>query len=223
MDARDRVLAGTLGGVGATLVLSGLRWTWHWMGLVFDTAPTQVVDRVEEVFTQEGFSPATRRVLAAVAHVGYGVSTGAAFGLLRRNTGGRNVEAAVGSSLGVLAWGAGWAAAHRRPFAPVGATDHQGPAARDRPRGLRGRLGFNLLRPHARPLVGPRTADDPRGSGELFEPEWEETRDASPPVEEPGLSGSSGPSAGRGACRSSRPMACRGRSWRPRGRRVPRR
>ena len=70
---------------------------------------SQVVDRVEEVFTQEGFSPATRRVLAAVAHVGYGVSTGAAFGLLRRNTGGRNVEAAVGSSLGVLAWGAGWA------------------------------------------------------------------------------------------------------------------
>ena len=109
MDARGRVLAGALGGVGATLVLSALRWTWHWMGLVFDTAPTQVVDRVEEVFTQEGFSPATRRVLAAVAHVGYGVSTGAAFGLLRRKTGGRNVEAAVGSSLGILAWGAGWA------------------------------------------------------------------------------------------------------------------
>src|SRR4028119_1230018 len=109
MDARGRALAGALGGVGATLVLSGLRWTWHWMGLVFDTAPTQVGDRVEEVCTQEGFSPATRRVLAAVAHVGYGVSTGAAFGLLRGNTGGRNVEAAVGSSLGILAWGAGWA------------------------------------------------------------------------------------------------------------------
>src|SRR4028118_2145565 len=109
MDARGRALAGALGGVGATLVLSGLRWTWHWMGLVFDTAPTQVVDRVEEVFTQEGFSPVTRRVLAAVAHVAYGVSIGAAFGLLRRKTGGRNVEAAVGSSLGILAWGAGWA------------------------------------------------------------------------------------------------------------------
>ena len=109
MDTRDRVLAGALGGAGATLVLSGLRWAWHWMGLVFDTAPTQVVDRVEEVFTQDGFSPATRRVLAAVAHVAYGVGIGAALGLLRRSADGKNVEAAVGSSLGILAWGAGWA------------------------------------------------------------------------------------------------------------------
>jgi hypothetical protein len=79
------------------------------MGLVFDTAPTQVVDRAEEVFTQGGFSPATRRVLAAVAHVGYGVGTGAAFGLLRREPDGKKVESAVGSALGILAWGAGWA------------------------------------------------------------------------------------------------------------------
>jgi hypothetical protein len=79
------------------------------MGLVFDTAPTQVVDRVEEVFTQEGFSPVTQRVLAAVAHVGYGVGIGVALGLLRREPDGKNVEAAVGSSLGILAWGAGWA------------------------------------------------------------------------------------------------------------------
>jgi len=109
MDARRRAFAGGIGGVGATLVLSGLRWTWHWMGLVFDTAPTQVVDRAEEVFTREGFSPATRRVLAAVAHVGYGVGTGAAFGLLRREPDGKKVESAVGSALGILAWGAGWA------------------------------------------------------------------------------------------------------------------
>ncbi|HEV2741947.1 MAG TPA: hypothetical protein VGV91_02215 [Rubrobacter sp.] len=109
MDARSRAFAGGIGGVGATLVLSGLRWTWHWMGLVFDTAPTQVVDRAEEVFTREGFSPATRRVLAAVAHVAYGVSIGVAFGLLRRETGEKKVESAVGSSLGILAWGAGWA------------------------------------------------------------------------------------------------------------------
>jgi len=109
MDVRRRVVAGALGGAGATLVLSGLRWAWHYMGLVFDTAPTQVVDRVEEVFTQEGFSPGTRRVLAAVAHVGYGTGIGTAMGLLRRETGERSVEAAVGSSLGILAWGAGWA------------------------------------------------------------------------------------------------------------------
>ncbi len=108
MDARGRILAGMLGGAGATLVLSGLRGAWKRAGLVFDTAPTQVVDRVEEVFAAEGFSPGTRRVLAAIAHVAYGVSTGAAFGLLRRESGGKGEEAAVGSSLGVLAWGAGW-------------------------------------------------------------------------------------------------------------------
>ena len=109
MDARGRILAGMLGGAGATLALSGLRESWKRVGLVFDTAPTQVVDRVEEVFTQEGFSPGARRALAAVAHVAYGVATGAAFGLLRRERGGKGEEAAVGSSLGILAWGAGWA------------------------------------------------------------------------------------------------------------------
>ncbi|CAA9362782.1 MAG: hypothetical protein AVDCRST_MAG90-3132, partial [uncultured Microvirga sp.] len=45
------------------------------------------------------------------------------------------------------------AAAHRRPLAPVEAAEHQGPAARDRPRGLRRRVGPDLLRPHARPPV----------------------------------------------------------------------
>ena len=109
MDTRGRVLAGALGGAGATLVLSGLREAWKRGGLVFDTAPMQVVDRVEEVFAADGFSPGTRRALAAVAHVAYGVATGAAFGLLRREGGGKGEEAAVGASLGVLAWGVGWA------------------------------------------------------------------------------------------------------------------
>ncbi len=108
MDAKSRILTGALGGAGGTLVLSGLRAAWRRAGLVFDTAPTQVVDRVEELVAPEGFSPNTRRVLAATAHVAYGISTGAAFGLLRRESGGMGEEAAVGSSLGILAWGAGW-------------------------------------------------------------------------------------------------------------------
>lgn len=108
MDAKSRLLAGALGGAGGTLVLSGLRESWSRAGLVFDTAPTQVVDRVEEVFSAEGFSPGTRRILAATAHLAYGISTGAAFGLLRKDSGGIGEEAAVGSSLGILAWGAGW-------------------------------------------------------------------------------------------------------------------
>lgn len=109
MYARSRMLMGAVGGAGGTLALSGLREAWKRVGLVFDTAPTQVVDRVEEVFTDDGFSPVTRRLLAATAHVAYGVATGAAFGLMRSRSGGVGEEAAVGASLGVLAWGVGWA------------------------------------------------------------------------------------------------------------------
>lgn len=109
MDVRGRLLAGALGGAGATLALSGLRGAWKKVGLVFETAPTQVVDRAEEVFATDEFRPFTRRVLAATAHTAYGVGAGAAFGLLRRRVGGAGEEAAVGSSLGILAWGAGWA------------------------------------------------------------------------------------------------------------------
>jgi hypothetical protein len=108
MDARDRVLAGALGGAGGTLVLSALRGALKKADIVFDTAPTQVVDRFEEVFVADGLSTNTRRVLASTAHVAYGVGTGAVFGLLRKECGGAGEEAAVGTSLGILAWGVGW-------------------------------------------------------------------------------------------------------------------
>ena len=108
MDARGRALVGAVGGAGGTLVLSALRGVLKKANIVFDTAPTQVVDRFEEVFAADGLSPNTRRVLGATAHVAYGVGTGAAFGLLRKECGGAGEEAAVGSSLGILAWGVGW-------------------------------------------------------------------------------------------------------------------
>jgi hypothetical protein len=108
VDAKGRALKGALGGLGATLVLSGLREAWAKTGLVFETAPMQVVDRMEEVGIVEDLSPLSRRLLAASAHFIYGAGTGAAFGLLRREKGTPGEEAAVGSALGVLAWGAGW-------------------------------------------------------------------------------------------------------------------
>jgi hypothetical protein len=108
MDAKGRAATGALGGLGATLVLSGLRWAWAKMGLVFDTAPMQVVDRIEELGLVGDLSPQRRRLMAAFAHFAYGAGTGASFGLLRREKGGPGEEAAVGSALGVLAWGAGW-------------------------------------------------------------------------------------------------------------------
>ena len=123
MDARKRAVTGALGGLGATLVLSGLREAWAKTGLVFETAPMQVVDRMEELDLVGDLSPAGRRLLTALAHFAYGAGTGAAFGLLRKETGTQAEEAAVGSALGVLAWGAGWSSwlpltgVHRPPWA----------------------------------------------------------------------------------------------------------
>lgn len=108
MDAKARAVTGALGGLGATVVLTGLRQSWAKIGLVFETAPMQVVDRMEELGLVGDLSPVGRRLLTVGAHFAYGAGTGAAFGLLRRDKGTRAEEAAVGSALGVLAWGAGW-------------------------------------------------------------------------------------------------------------------
>ena len=107
--AKDRAVTGAIGGLGATVVLSGLREAMSRVGLVFDTAPMQVVDRAEEVDLVGNLSPVGRGLLTVVAHFAYGTATGTAFGLLRRERGGAAEEAAVGSALGILAWGAGWA------------------------------------------------------------------------------------------------------------------
>ena len=108
MDARGRILAGTLGGAVGTLALSGLREAFSRMGLVFETAPMQVVDRAQEVGLVDGWSPRALRLLTVAAHIAYGVGAGMALGLLRRERGGAGQEAAVGSAMGVLVWGAGW-------------------------------------------------------------------------------------------------------------------
>ena len=122
MAARDRALTGALGGLGATIVLSGLRQAWSKIGLVFETAPMQVVDRVEELGLVGDPSPGGRRLLTVVAHFAYGMGAGTAFGFLRRERGGPTEEAAVGAALGLLVWGVGWASwlllagVHRAPW-----------------------------------------------------------------------------------------------------------
>jgi hypothetical protein len=122
VGAKNRAVTGAVGGLGGTLVLSGLREVWSRMGLVFETAPMQVVDRIEEVGLVGDLSPWGHRLLSVVAHFAYGTGTGTVFGLLRRERGGAAEEAAVGSALGILAWGAGWATwlpltgVHRAPW-----------------------------------------------------------------------------------------------------------
>jgi hypothetical protein len=77
VDVKGRAIRGALGGLGATLVLSGLREAWAKMGLVFETAPMQVVERVEKLSFVGELSPAARSLLTVVAHFAYGVGTGA--------------------------------------------------------------------------------------------------------------------------------------------------
>jgi hypothetical protein len=89
-------------------VLTGFRKVLAKFGLVGTSAPEQVVERLEELGLVDEWSPEARRVLTAVAHLAYGVGTGTAMGLLRRERGGATEEASVGSALGILAWGAGW-------------------------------------------------------------------------------------------------------------------
>jgi hypothetical protein len=64
---------------------------------------------MDELKLLEGSSPGGRRVLTVVAHFAYGIGAGSVFGLLRRERGEPEEEAAVGAALGLLAWGVGWA------------------------------------------------------------------------------------------------------------------
>lgn len=108
MGAIEKVLAGASGGAGATVVLSALRYILGKMGIVYETAPMQVVDRLEQAdFVPD--QPAAKHAVALVAHLAYGTAAGAAFGALRRRREGLETELAVGTALGVLLWGIGWA------------------------------------------------------------------------------------------------------------------
>jgi len=109
MSATRRAIYGALGGIGGTLVLTGFRKVMAALGLVGTSAPEQVVERLEELGLVDEWSPEARRVLVVIAHYAYGLGTGTALGLLRHRRGGATEEASVGSALGVLTWGVGWA------------------------------------------------------------------------------------------------------------------
>ena len=151
-------------------MLSGLRQAWAKVGLVFETAPMQVVDRVEELGLVGDLSPWGRRLLTVAAHFAYGIGTGMSFGLLRREKGGPGEEASVGSALGVLAWGVGWASwlpltgVHRAPWTQK---TPKVLAPRNRPRGVRRGLGTPLL---GAPQVA-RVSVEERRSREMMQQE----------------------------------------------------
>jgi hypothetical protein len=104
MSVAEKALAGA----GGTVVLSVLRKVLRKAGMLYKTAPTQVVDRMEQADIVKD-RPLAKRALAVAAHLGYGTGAGTAFGALRREREGPATELAVGATLGVLLWGCGWA------------------------------------------------------------------------------------------------------------------
>jgi hypothetical protein len=108
MTSARRAFYGAVGGFGGTLALTGFRKVMAEFGLVGTTAPEQVIERLQELRVFGDLSPEARRMLAAGAHLAYGVGMGTALGLLRQERDGVAEEAAIGSALGILAWGAGW-------------------------------------------------------------------------------------------------------------------
>ena len=108
MSSIRRAAYGALSGVGGTLVLTGFRKIMAASGLVSITAPEQVIKKLEELGLLEDWSPESRRLLTGTAHLAYGIGIGTSLGLLRRERGELDEEAAVGTALGILAWAANW-------------------------------------------------------------------------------------------------------------------
>lgn len=117
-----RAFYGALGGLGGALVLTGFRKVLAAVRVVETSAPEQVVERLEELGLVDDWSSEARWVLTRVAHLAYGVGSGTALGLLRRERDGVAEEAAVGSALGILVWGLGGQAGCRSPAS----TDRRG-------------------------------------------------------------------------------------------------
>jgi hypothetical protein len=108
MSAAEKALAGAAGGAGGTVALSALRSALREAGVVYKTAPMQVVERLEQADLVAD-RPVAKRALALAAHIAYGTVAGAALGTLRREPDDAGTELAVGAALGVLLWGVGWA------------------------------------------------------------------------------------------------------------------
>ena len=108
MDTVRKSLSGGAGGAAGTVVLSVLRAVLAKAGMVYETAPMQVVNRLRHSGLVAD-RPTAKRALALAAHFAYGTGAGAAFGALRRGPEDAGTEVAVGAALGVLLWGVGWA------------------------------------------------------------------------------------------------------------------
>jgi hypothetical protein len=85
-----------------------LRYVLGKMGVVYKTAPMQVVDRLQQADLIAD-RPVAEGAVAIAAHLACGTVAGAALGALRQKREDVKTELAVGATLGILLWGVGWA------------------------------------------------------------------------------------------------------------------
>lgn len=93
-SVQRRIGAGALGGLFATVVMSAGFLAAQRVGAIDKLPPRLIVDRF-----LPRLSSRSSRVIATVAHLGYGAVAGAAYGALR----GRSIRSAVGFGLAVWA------------------------------------------------------------------------------------------------------------------------
>ncbi|MCA1571528.1 MAG: hypothetical protein LC798_14650 [Chloroflexi bacterium] len=75
-------LAGAIGGLGATLLMSAVMLGARRLGLTAPLPPDKIAERVIETSTDRPSGEDEERVVASVLHLGFGTMAGTAFGIL---------------------------------------------------------------------------------------------------------------------------------------------
>jgi hypothetical protein len=79
---RRGALAGAIGGLGATLLMSAVMLGARRLGLTARLPPDKIAERVIETSTDRPSDEDEERVVASVLHLGFGTMAGMAFGIL---------------------------------------------------------------------------------------------------------------------------------------------
>ena len=92
-------LGGAIAGLGATAVMSAAMLAARRAGLTPTLPPARIADAAINEATDRAAHPDERRVVATVAHLGFGAAAGALFGVIRHAAGVRGPVASVAGAL----------------------------------------------------------------------------------------------------------------------------
>ncbi len=91
---------GAIAGLGATVVLCAALLAPRRAGLTRTLPPERIAEAAIEETTDRPAQPGERRLVASVAHLGFGAAAGAFFGVIRHAAGIRGPVASVAVALG---------------------------------------------------------------------------------------------------------------------------